>query len=301
MLIAEALTDFNHLEDSLAPSSIYSSADKVLLENLINYCSRFILNYTNRKTFKYHTVSDEYHDGDGGTVILLKEIPTISITSIYLDINREFNADDLITTSYYYLENSDTGLIRLINKTTPNGRKVIKVSYVAGYSEFKVHSGFNDQLTLAEGQTNYTTTLSSGTYNASTLASALQDALNNAGTLTYTVSFSEATQRLTITATGNFALSFSGTRQTACASLLGFDPSNTQTQGTTQYSDYPLLGIPQDIIGATNAFVLWRYEEVKERRSGKFSESRGEQSYSYDYSNLPTYIREVLDLYHVVG
>ena len=300
MLIPQAMTDLNHLEDSLKPSSIYSVNDRTLLENLINYSSRFILRYTNRSKVKYHTVTDQY-TGDGTDVLLLHDIPVISISSVYMDANRAFGSDSLVETDYYVLEESEYGQIRFINKAASPDILSIKVTYVAGYSSFPVFTGYSDQLTLTEDTTSFTVNLNQGDYTASSLATEFQTRLNAAGAYNYTVSFSEASQRLAISAGSAFSLSWSGTREEECARVLGFDIDSTQTSATVQYSDFPLLGIPADLIGLCNAFVLWRYEEVKERRSGKFSESRGDSSYSFDYSNIPNYVRETLDQYRLIN
>lgn len=77
--------------------------------------------------------------------------------------------------------------------------------------EFPVRGG-NNSFTINEGGGNLTVTVPPGAYNATTFCSALKTALDLAGALTYTCTYSLTTNYLTISATGNFSMNVSSGR-----------------------------------------------------------------------------------------
>ena len=81
--------------------------------------------------------------------------------------------------------------------------------------------------------------------------------------------------------------------------LLGFDTEADDSGKTSYVSNYGELGIPEDLIEATNSLVRWRYEEIRERRIGRFSVSGDRESSSFDFSNIPSYITQMIAPYQL--
>lgn len=75
----------------------------------------------------------EYHDGDSTSILMLDQYPVNSITSIHDDVDREYNADDLIDSDDYAFY-SESGIVELDGLTFATGIKNIKVIYNAGYT-----------------------------------------------------------------------------------------------------------------------------------------------------------------------
>ncbi len=75
----------------------------------------------------------EYYDGNGTSLLQLRNYPIKSITSIHDDLDREYNADDLISSDDYALD-TDFGIVELVGLTFGKGSKNIKIVYNAGYS-----------------------------------------------------------------------------------------------------------------------------------------------------------------------
>lgn len=74
----------------------------------------------------------EYYDGDGTSVLQLRNYPINAVTSIYDDIDRVYGADTLIDSDDYAI-NTDTGIIELVGLAFCKGAKNIKATYTAGY------------------------------------------------------------------------------------------------------------------------------------------------------------------------
>jgi hypothetical protein len=297
VLIPECLSDLNRLEDELSISSTYPSADENLFQVLINSCSRHIARICNRNTFKYKS-QVEYHDGTGTEWLVVNTLPIVSVTSIYDDSNRDYTAATLVDPDDYEIYHAKAGIIRSLNGDWYTSKSNLKVTFVAGYSDFKVVEGSNDQIDFQENSTDYTATVATGNYTAGTLPAAVKTALDDAGGDTYTVTYSETSHKFTVASDGDvFSLTWNtaaNSRSQEFGKLIGEDISSDRTGATTYIMTYPALGIPEDLVDACNAMVRWRYEIVRERREGKFSEQRGEQSMSFDTSNVPLYLRELI-------
>lgn len=74
----------------------------------------------------------EYYDGMGISSLQLKSYPIKAITSIYDDLDREFNADDLISSDDYTFT-TETGITELIGLVFADGVRNVKVTYEAGF------------------------------------------------------------------------------------------------------------------------------------------------------------------------
>lgn len=74
----------------------------------------------------------DYHDGRGQNEILLTSIPVASISAIYFDVERVFDASTLVDADEYSFE-PESGSVRFHKRRIPYGSKRVKVEYLAGY------------------------------------------------------------------------------------------------------------------------------------------------------------------------
>jgi len=306
VLIPLCLTDINRLQDELVASSTFPSTDEDTIVRLINSTSAMIARELKRP-FKYYSAT-EYHDGMSSEFLNVDNFPIVSITSIHDDTNRDYDSATLLDSDDYEIYNAEGGVVRYLEGTFANSKSNVKIVHVAGFSEFKVMTGANDQIDFNEGNGDLTATIDPDNYNAADLATEIATQLDATSLAsgegnTYTVSYSATMHKFTITTDGGTLSllwsSASNDRSVEFGKLIGFIISADDTGATSYVADYPALGIPEDLIDACSALVRWRFEEMRERRSGKFSESRGEQSFSFDYSNVPVYIKEILNPYRI--
>lgn len=181
-LTPECLTSVIRLKEMLEISSTFPTGDTNTYINLINSTSRAIRRLCKRSYFKYKTLT-EYYDGKGIEKLLLKHWPIISITSLYDDANRDYASNSLIDADDYEIINSDgnAGIVRIFNNNFGNNQSNIKVTYVAGWSEFIIEPSLNT-IEFNDGGSNLTATLDTNTYNASELATEIQSEMLEAST-----------------------------------------------------------------------------------------------------------------------
>jgi len=100
----------------------------------------------------------------------------------------------------------------------------------------------NQYLDFSEGGGELTAIITAGEYSLTDFAQAIEDALNSAGALVYTVTVTRSTQKLTIAATGTFSLlGNTGTHVGAdIFSLMGF--TNTNQTGAATYTGSAISG-----------------------------------------------------------
>jgi len=107
--------------------------DLVALELQVNAAVR---SYLGRDLEDTGSDVTEYLSARGtSSGIRLSLYPLSSITSIYVDTTRVFDASTLVT-STEYVSDDDSGLVHWINpdRVWPRGRKHIKVTYSGGYT-----------------------------------------------------------------------------------------------------------------------------------------------------------------------
>jgi len=299
-LIPESLTDLNRLRMILSPQAAFPSQELTTFTQLVNGASQFVLTLCKRKSFKYSTISSEIHDGEYSNLLLTDYFPVVSITTLYDDPTRKYESGTLLDADTYEIQDSDAGIIRRLDGKFSNGMSNVSVSYVSGYSEFEIITSYNDTIVVNEGASDISVVISAGKYNSSTLAAELQTQLNaNVSTAnTYTATYSESMRRFTIgVAAGTLTLKW--TSNVELGQLLGFDTEADDSGKTSYVSNYGELGIPEDLIEATNSLVRWRYEEIRERRIGRFSVSGDRESSSFDFSNIPSYITQMIAPYQL--
>jgi len=108
----------------------------------------------------------------------------------------------------------------------------------SGWGYFYISSTTN-KIDFNEGSGELTATISTGAYSASSLATAIQNALNSVGSLTYTVSYSDTTNKFTISASGTFSLLWkTGTNSAqTIGKHIGFDISADDTGQSSYVAD----------------------------------------------------------------
>ena len=98
------------------------------------YCG-FPVN-SNQSTFENNTYT-HYFDGDGSGVLQLRVIPANTITSVHVDVDRDYGASSLVASSDYTLDTSE-GLVILNTDSTQGafdkGYRSVKVIYTAGFT-----------------------------------------------------------------------------------------------------------------------------------------------------------------------
>lgn len=115
-----------------------------------------------------------------------------------------------------------------------------------------------------EGKSNLTATIPDGHYDSSSFPSALQTAMNSAGTLTYTVTISSTTNKITIAATGAFSLIFTDT-SSYMWKILGFAYNSTTSSAASQTGTMPVR------LDGDEYFVLMIENLPSENVSSSFS------------------------------
>jgi len=112
----------------------------------------------------------------------------------------------------------------------------------SGWGHFYIDVDTN-KIDFNEGSGELTAVVSIGSFDAYTLATAIQNALNSAGTLTYTVSYSDTTNKFTISASGTFSLLWkTGTNSAqTIGGRIGFDVSADDTGQSSYVADSPRI------------------------------------------------------------
>jgi len=91
---------------------------------------------SNLSTFENNTYT-HYFDGDGSDRLQLRVAPANTITSVHVDVNREYGSDSLVASSDYELF-TDEGLLLLKTDSDQGsfstGYRSVKVVYTAGFT-----------------------------------------------------------------------------------------------------------------------------------------------------------------------
>ena len=285
----------------MAPSATFPTADSDIFTHLINGLSHFVLTFLGRDSLKYRATT-EYHDGDGSQYITTDNFPIIDITSIHDDSSnyesKTYGSTTLVSDGKYEIYNhsendrlGNGGIIRHMTGSFNRGRSNLKIVYNSGFSQFHVMQYFADRIVVNDGS-EVVVDIPSGKYNGDTLATAIQTALNASSLAqTYTVTYNSDIHRMVVSASSNFSIVWTSTdsRQKEFGKMIGFNVNSVDSGQNYYVSDYPMLGIPEQLIESMNVMVRFKYEEVRERRIGKVSESSQEGSFTFNYSGLPAH------------
>lgn len=154
--------------------------------------------------------------------------------------------------------------VTLNDKVRLNGRTKVSLEYFVCYATIFQIDSTNNKIDFFENATNKSSTLTSGFYDASTLATEIKTRLDatSGGYNTFTVTYSSSTRKYTISAGNNFRLMFStGTNASTSAwKVLGFSNSTgtsgiDTTLGTSTTSvDVVNLSLPLSIYIQINNF-----------------------------------------------
>jgi hypothetical protein len=171
--------------------------------------------------------------------------------SVYINSNNRISG----TNENFFISDS--------NRYSLPPQYVKLVSASIPYTWYSISTS-NSSLSVSEPPsiTQTVITIPSNNYTGTTLATALQTALNSAGlTHTYTVTYSGTTNLFTISATGNFILHFAASG--SLASQLGFASNSTTTSATSVTStmqaqfltDYEIFICSNLVSGIDNGYA----------------------------------------------
>lgn len=109
----------------------------------------------------------------------------------------------------------------------------------SGWGYFKITSS-NQWIDFSEGGGELNAQISTGDYDADTLATAIKTAMDTAGALTYTITYDEGLNKFILAASGTFSLLWqSGTNSAnSMGDTLGFDVSADDTGLSSYTADY---------------------------------------------------------------
>jgi len=104
------------------------------LEKFVDRASQQIESFCRRKMRK-RTYADERYDGDGmSPVLIMREYPIVSVTSLYDDTGRDFEASSLVDSDDYEI-GADAGTVTRTDSAFAKGTANIKITYEAGYED----------------------------------------------------------------------------------------------------------------------------------------------------------------------
>lgn len=130
-LNANALTSLAFAKTYLKIPALETTLDSIV-EFWINVASQRIETETRRKLKAQATT--EFQDGRNNNIIVLREYPANSITSLTIDSDGVFtDPSDIIDPASYRITDSGNSLL-LIDQLFPRGYCNIKVVYNAGYA-----------------------------------------------------------------------------------------------------------------------------------------------------------------------
>lgn len=254
-------------------TNIKGNAQDNFLESLRDVASLIIENYIDKKIITRQFI--EYYDGEGAGNLLVDNYPIYKVDSIYDDTDHEWTSSELLDSDDYRIY-YDVGNIYLVDDEVYfyNGIQNVKITYWAGLSRFLVVDEANNYLDITDSggtvaieidpEDDYGRT----GYNAEDLATTLQTALNANTTLsnTYTVSYNHGTQKFTISANGSFQILWqSGSNADKnLADLMGFDTGVDMVSGTSDTSDDPVNGTPDDLMIAAEQVCLMLFDMSKQ-------------------------------------
>jgi len=295
MISPECLTHLKSAKRYLELQTTFKGDDR-LLEELINAATALINRLTNRNLkFKKNVV--EITQSRDTNRLFLKRTPVHAINTIWVSKSQDWTDTYKLDADDYRFD-SKTGLVVRLDGKFPSYPKSVKIDYNGGFSEFPI-SETNNVITVVEDTTETQVEIDPGVYTADELATEITNKLTSSLTQTYTCGYDSTKQLFTITGTGVFTLKFSLTTS-SIAELIGF--GDKDYSGSTSYtSEFPVLGVPQDLIAAANILVAWLYKLQRENLLGVVSESRGDVSQTFNVQDIPVSAMRVIKRYRRVS
>jgi len=113
---------------------ISGSTEDTLLDSICDRTNALIKSYIGRNLVSQ--TYTEYYDGNGTPRLILRNYPVITLTSINIDTNREWESVTAVDITEDVLLENSSGIIRLWNNggIFYTGRANVKVVYSAGYA-----------------------------------------------------------------------------------------------------------------------------------------------------------------------
>lgn len=133
---AGAWTSLNRLKRHLHIGLSDSSKDD-FLEEIINSSYKVLERHIGQALLQ--ATYTEFYDGDDSNILILKKWPVISVTSVHVDSERDFDSDDLVDSGDYVVD-TELGIIEIFQAEGSGptwfakGTKNIKVIYSAGFA-----------------------------------------------------------------------------------------------------------------------------------------------------------------------
>jgi len=115
------------------------SAEETECELLINAASTLAAHTTmrgldNSDVSRFLSTSrTEYFDGDDSDTLYVKAYPITTVTSLYVDPDRDYGSSTLIASDDYSVYNNE-GTIKTDGNLLAGGRKSVKLTYTGGYT-----------------------------------------------------------------------------------------------------------------------------------------------------------------------
>jgi len=305
------LTSLTNLKTALnyATNTTYDH----FLNQLIARATARCESYTGRKlrgrTYGSNGIAEEYYDGTGSSRLYTNHKPIISVSSLYDDLDRNFNSDTLFSSTDYAIFKAE-GIIQLMPQSTKGssfmrGIANVKLIYTAGYDEFQIIEDTNDRIDFNEGGSSLVGNLTAGIYTASSLASHIATILTAAATATVTCTYNYHTSKFTITSDGaTFELEWNTGDNSYRSAVwtLGYREAADDTAAVTYTSDDSVLGIPADLEQACTEICLrWfnestygknTFDKKTERIEGQMAGTT-----SFDPKVLPKNAMDILETY----
>lgn len=199
-----------------------------------------------------------YRKTQGSILFCIRSRDLIRSNSDTTNSSGHFTLFDAITTSP-----DEVMTLKIINATFPNSWYNLS------------SSSKNNKLDWSEGANNYSITIPDGSYDINELTEQIKTLINvaNSGAITYTFTYNEITNKLTITSNSSTLTTFKFSNDNSCRRFLGFsNEDKTLTSSSSLISDRAV-----DITDTQNSLYI---------RLPNLTNSRVVESSSGRYSNI---------------
>lgn len=299
--------------------NVDSAIDDDAIRRLTNSAWRQTERFCQRK-FRRRRYTTEDHDGDGiSKRITLLQYPIQTVHLLYDDLDRDFASSSVVNTDDFVVHSGDgrsPGYVELFGGSSSGrvsagsmyfqkGSDNVRADYTAGYALFRVDTGVNDAIDFleADGGSELNATLAEGEYEADEMETEVKRVLDVAGGATYTVTYSDTTNKFAISSSSDFfSINWnSGTNtSTAAHSLLGFGSTADDTGATTYTGDDPVGAVPDDLMEGTIELAALMFKRSGLETAGPDAQRIGLSSANMEgasvtfETSLPQYIKELL-------
>jgi len=79
------------------------------------------------------TSRTEYYDGDNSDTLMVRAYPLSSVTSLWIDPDRDYGTDELVDTADYTTYYAQ-GMVKTDGVPLTSGHKSVKITYTGGYT-----------------------------------------------------------------------------------------------------------------------------------------------------------------------